>query len=166
MTKSLVAGDSVRTDPFANGIGSAPEVSLGLLPPYRFDRMTLAVADDCDSKRIELMTTAQRKDDEHLLDDPAALRADWLNRLNALTQQVQACVEKADWKTRVVSVRMRDSTLGRFEAPLLLMERNGVQVALNPVSRFVPGSDGAVDLYVVPAYDEVASLYLEGDTWF
>ena len=40
-----------------------------------------------------------------------------------------------------------------------------IEVVLNPVARFVPGANGAVDLYVAPAYDDIASLYLEGDHW-
>ena len=45
------------------------------------------------------------------------------------------------------------------------MEKDTVEVVLNPVARFVPGAEGAVDLYVAPAYDDIASLYFEGDHW-
>jgi hypothetical protein len=45
------------------------------------------------------------------------------------------------------------------------MEKDTVEVVLNPVARFVSGADGAVDLYVAPAYDDIASLYFEGDHW-
>jgi hypothetical protein len=45
------------------------------------------------------------------------------------------------------------------------MEKDAVEVVLNPVARFVPGAEGAVDLYVAPAYDDIASLYFEGDHW-
>jgi hypothetical protein len=47
----------------------------------------------------------------------------------------------------------------------LLMQREMVEVILNPVSRFVPGADGAVDLYLMPAYDDIASLYLTDGEW-
>ena len=47
----------------------------------------------------------------------------------------------------------------------LLKEKDTIESVLNPVARFVPGADGAVDLYVAPAYDDVASLYFEGDHW-
>ncbi len=49
--------------------------------------------------------------------------------------------------------------------PVLLMERNTLEVALNPVSPLVPGAEGAVDLYLVPAYDDIASLYFERGQW-
>jgi hypothetical protein len=45
------------------------------------------------------------------------------------------------------------------------MEKDTVEVALNPVSPLVPGAEGAVDLYLVPAYDDIASLYFEGGQW-
>lgn len=100
-----------------------------------------------------------------LVDDPKAVRDEWLERLNALATQVKGWAEASRWRTRMVSKSTRDPVLGRYDVPLLLMERDGIEVALNPVSRFVPGADGAVDLYVVPAYDEVAGLYVEDGTW-
>lgn len=99
------------------------------------------------------------------IDDPDAVRAEWLDRLHALASQVKGWVEKLDWRTRLVSKPVRDGVLGRFEVPLLLMEKVGVQIALNPVSPFESGSSGCVDLYVVPAYDEVAGLYYETGVW-
>jgi hypothetical protein len=111
------------------------------------------------------MATIEDRDELPQIDDPEAVRVEWLRDLNALASQVKAWVEPAGWRTRLVAKPLRDEGLGRYEVPLLLMEREGVQIALNPVSRFVPGADGAVDLYVVPAYDEVASLYFKGREW-
>ncbi len=45
------------------------------------------------------------------------------------------------------------------------MEKNAVEAVLNPVARLVPGAQGAVDLYLAPAYDDIASLYFEEDHW-
>ena len=99
------------------------------------------------------------------IDAPDAVRAEWLDRLQALASEVKGWVEKHDWRTRLVSKPVRDGILGRFEVPLLLMEKVGVQVALNPVPPFVSRSNGCVDLYIVPAYDEVAGLYCEDGVW-
>ena len=97
--------------------------------------------------------------------DLEAMRAEWLGRLNDLATQVKGWAETSGWRTRTVSKPTRDAGLGRYEVPLLLMERDGVEVALNPVSRFVTGTEGAVDLYVVPAYEEVAGLYFVDGRW-
>ena len=40
-----------------------------------------------------------------------------------------------------------------------------IEVALRPVSPLVSGAEGAVDLYLVPAYDDIASLYFESGRW-
>lgn len=97
--------------------------------------------------------------------DPQVVLAEWHERLDALVKDVKGWVEKSGWRTRVISKPMKDSVLGSYRAPVLLMERDAIEVALNPVSRFVPGADGAVDLYLVPAYDDIDSLYFEGGQW-
>ena len=93
------------------------------------------------------------------VDDPEAVRIEWLRDLHDLASQIKGWVEPTGWRTRLVYKPLRDEALGRYEVPLLLMGRDGVQIALKSVSRFVPGADGAVDLDVVPADDDVASLY-------
>ena len=116
------------------------------------------------------MATVRRGASVPGLGDVEAARAEWCGTVNALASRVRGWVEGHEWRTRLVSKPTRDPLLGRFEVPLLLMERNGVQIALNPVSRFLVTAEdgveeGSVDLYVVPAYDEVASLYYDGETW-
>ena len=36
---------------------------------------------------------------------------------------------------------------------------------LDPVARFAPGADGVVDLYLMPAYDDIASLLFVNGEW-
>ena len=94
-----------------------------------------------------------------------SLREDWLTQLNQLVRNVKAWAEQAGWKTREITKSMKDSRLGEYRAPALLLQWETVEVILNPVSRFVPGADGAVDLYLMPAYDDIASLYLQDGEW-
>src|SRR5690349_2475082 len=97
--------------------------------------------------------------------DPDALRNDWLACLGQLVSHTKEWVERSGWKTREITKSMKDSVLGEYRAPALLMQRETVEVILNPVSRFVLGAEGAVDLYLMPAYDDIASLYFEGGQW-
>jgi hypothetical protein len=96
---------------------------------------------------------------------PDALREDWLARLGDLVRTIKSWAEQSGWKTREITKLMEDSVLGEYRAPALLMQRETVEVILDPVSRFVPGADGAVDLYLMPAYDDIASLYLMDGEW-
>ena len=99
------------------------------------------------------------------VDNPDATRDEWLKTLHELMTQVKNWAEGSGWRTRVIQKSMRDSVLGQYKAPAMLMQRETVEVILDPVGRFAPGTDGVVDLYLLPAYDDIASLYLVGGTW-
>jgi len=99
------------------------------------------------------------------IDDPEAVKAEWLGRLNSLVDEVDGWARTSGWQTRRITKTVRERRLGTYRDPVLLMEKDTVQVVLNPVARYVPGADGTVDLYAAPAYDDIASLYFEGDHW-
>jgi hypothetical protein len=92
-------------------------------------------------------------------------RDQWLTTLRELLVQVRRWAEGGGWKIRVIEKSMNDSILGRYKAPAMLMQRDTVEVILDPVGRFAPGTDGVVDLYMLPAYDDIASLYLVNGEW-
>jgi hypothetical protein len=102
---------------------------------------------------------------EPQIENSEVLLAQWQDHLKILVQQVKEWVERAGWRTRTIAKSIDDRKLGRHAVPVLLMEKDTIEVALNPVSPLVPGAEGAVDLYLVPAYDDIASLYLESGQW-
>ncbi len=99
------------------------------------------------------------------VDDPVATRDEWLSRLDQLLTRVKGWAESAGWSTRVIEKSMRDSVLSPYKAPAMLMQRETVKVILDPVGRFAPGTEGVVDLYLLPAYDDIASLYFVDGHW-
>ena len=99
------------------------------------------------------------------VDNPDATRDEWLKCLNELLTKVKIWAEGSGWKTRVIEKSMKDSVLGGYKAPAMLMQRETVEVILDPVGRFAPGTDGVVDLYLLPAYDDIASLYFINGDW-
>jgi hypothetical protein len=99
------------------------------------------------------------------IENPEVVLAKWQDRLSILVHEVKGWVERAGWRTRAIEKPINDRELGRHTVPVLLMEKDTVEVALNPVSPLVPGAEGAVDLYLVPAYDDIASLYFESGQW-
>jgi hypothetical protein len=98
------------------------------------------------------------------VENPDKERVDWIVLLDQLVTTVSAWVEP-DWATRVIKKTMSDPLLGEYEAPALLMQRDVTRLLLEPITRFAPGVDGVIDLYRMPAYDDIASLYRVGDEW-
>ncbi len=98
-------------------------------------------------------------------EDPENVKAEWVGRLDALIDDVEGWAKMSGWHTRRIAKTVNERRLGVYKVPVLLMEKNTVEAVLNPVARYVPGAEGAVDLYVAPAYDDIASLYFEGNHW-
>ena len=45
------------------------------------------------------------------------------------------------------------------------MQEGTCRALLEPVGRSAPGAEGVVDLYLMPAYDDIASLYFYDNQW-
>lgn len=97
--------------------------------------------------------------------DNAQLRAEWIQTLGELVDEVESWAKEFGWSTRRIEITLNDSRLGRYQAPALLLQENAARILLEPIARFVPGADGVVDLYRMPAYDDIASLYLSDSGW-
>jgi hypothetical protein len=98
------------------------------------------------------------------VDDPTSERDDWLRLLDELVKKVGSWVQP-QWSTRVIEKEMQDTVLGEYKAPALLMQREIARVLLEPITRFAPGTDGVVDIYLMPAYDGIATLYRVAGEW-
>jgi hypothetical protein len=94
-----------------------------------------------------------------------AIRKEWVDRLNRLVDDVEEWGRSLDWATRRIDKPMNDETIGPYRAPGLLMQREFTRIILDPISRKTPGSEGCVDLYLMPAFDDIASLYFYDERW-
>ncbi|MBX9790917.1 MAG: hypothetical protein K2Y37_18520 [Pirellulales bacterium] len=93
------------------------------------------------------------------------LRDDWLKRLSGLIEQIKDWAVHLGWSTRTIEKGMHDLEIGAYTAPALLMQQDTYRVLLEPIARAAPGADGVVDLYLLPAYDDIASLYHYDGEW-
>ncbi|OJW17089.1 MAG: hypothetical protein BGO49_08055 [Planctomycetales bacterium 71-10] len=97
-------------------------------------------------------------------EESEAKREAWVRSLEDLVGTVVSWLPD-EWSTRKISKSMDDSTLGEYQAPGLLLQRHFTRLLLEPISPFAPGADGVVDLYLMPAYDDIASLYHTDGAW-
>ena len=87
----------------------------------------------------------------------------WL--VDELIKQVKTWAEPAGWTTKPYPKRMRASDRSVFEVSALYLQKGPTRVLLDPVSYDVPGADAVVDLYLMPTYDDLASLYFRENLW-
>lgn len=92
-------------------------------------------------------------------------RVQFQKRVDALVQQVSSWVEPHEWVTKTYPKKMRDLDRQIFEVSALFLQKGPIRVLLDPLAFDVPGAEGVVDLYLMPTYDDLASLYFEGGKW-
>lgn len=85
--------------------------------------------------------------------------------VNDLVRQVASWAESAGWATAPYSKRMRAPDRSIFEVPSLYLQKGPTRLLLDPIAYDVPGADAAVDLYLMPTYDDMAGLYFGDGRW-
>lgn len=109
-----------------------------------------------EAARLEMETIARER---------VALRHRWLDKLADLVQKVESWAQQLDWTTKVVDKTIEDREVGDYTAPGLLLQRETVRLFLEPVARSAPGTEGVVDLYLMPSYDDIAGFYYYNRRW-
>jgi hypothetical protein len=92
-------------------------------------------------------------------------RVAWIRRVADLVRTVEAWAKEFGWSTKRIDKKIEDSRLGNHKAAGLVMQEDAVRILLEPISATAPGSDGLVDLYLMPGYDDIASLYHRDGDW-
>ncbi len=92
-------------------------------------------------------------------------RSIWMERVTSLVGQVEQWAREMNWSTRRVEKKLDDVRIGKHQVPALLMQEDTCRILLEPVGRSAPGVEGVVDLYLMPAYDDIARLYYYGNQW-
>jgi hypothetical protein len=87
----------------------------------------------------------------------------WRTTLDRLVADVKAWVEPSEWVTKPYPKQMRDADGAVYEVPSLFLQRGPMRLLLDPVAYVGPGTSGVVDLYLMPTYDDMASLYTNRD---
>ena len=108
---------------------------------------------------------ATREELEGIARQRVTARHEWLERLRKLVATVKGWADELDWATRVVNKKMEDAEIGNYKASALLLQKETVRLFLEPVARSAPGTEGVVDLYLMPSYDDIASLYYDNNRW-
>jgi hypothetical protein len=86
-------------------------------------------------------------------------------RVEELVARFETDLDRGEWILRRYPKRFRDESLEVFEIPALYMQKGPTSLLLDPIGYDIPGAEGAVDIYQMPAYDPMVTLYFEGGRW-
>jgi hypothetical protein len=86
-------------------------------------------------------------------------------RVEELVARFEAEIDRSEWTSRRYPKRLRDDARAVYEVSALYVQKGATSLLLDPVGYDVPGAEGAADLYLMPAYDPMASLYFEDGQW-
>lgn len=92
-------------------------------------------------------------------------RVEWIRSVESLIDTVEDWAIALQWSTRRIEKKIDDAWIGKHRVPALLMQEDTCRVLVEPVGRSAPGVEGVVDLYLLPAYDDIATLYYYDDRW-
>jgi hypothetical protein len=92
-------------------------------------------------------------------------RSTWIARVKALVDQVKQWAKEMNWDTRPVEKGIDDVRIGKYRVQALLMQEGTCRALLEPIARSSGATEGVVDLYLMPAYDDIASLYFYNNRW-
>ncbi len=92
-------------------------------------------------------------------------RAVWLERVTALVAELEGWAHELGWSTRRLEKSLEDARIGKHRVPALLLQQDLCRIMLEPVGSSAPGSEGVVDLYLMPAYDDIATLLFYQNRW-
>ncbi|WP_339744853.1 hypothetical protein [uncultured Rubinisphaera sp.] len=94
------------------------------------------------------------------------LRSQWIARMKELVTTVEKIAKENDWKTKVLSKKLKDRAFGEHFVPSLVMQKDLCQLMLEAHGRTAPGVEGGfAGIYLMPAYDDAASLYFYNNCW-
>lgn len=94
------------------------------------------------------------------------VRDEWVARVTALVDLVEGWAKELGWATRRVPKRIEDDEVGTHQVPALQMQEGTTRLLLEPLGRTGIGIEGVVDLYEMPAFDDVARLVYRDGGWY
>lgn len=109
---------------------------------------------------------SQLKAPQKPIPDWEQVRDEWVRAVEQLVSEVESWCKANEWPTRRIDKRIEESKIGEYVVSGLLIQVDFVKLMLEPGARFVAGACGVVDLYVMPQYDDVASITLRDGVWY
>lgn len=96
-----------------------------------------------------------------------SIRDEWIARLATLIDRLEGWAREDGWATRQIETTVRDHEIGDHDAPALLLQKEWVQIAVQPYGRRGVRSEveGIVDVYLMPQFIDMAVIFGQEGRW-
>ncbi len=92
-------------------------------------------------------------------------RAEFATLIETLITRIEGDLDDPEWVKKRYVKKMRDADRTVYEIPFLTLQKGPVRLSLDPTGYDIPGAEAAVDLYLMPTFDPLATFYSEGGHW-
>ena len=93
------------------------------------------------------------------------LLRDWLALLMPLLDSIELWADELGWAKRRVLKTLQDDEIGNYVVPAVLLQEDMIRIAVEPIGRWSLSTEGTVDIYLMPAYDDIATLFRYDGRW-
>ena len=92
--------------------------------------------------------------------------AEWKSAIDRVERDAEAWSAEVQWRTRRVNKKIVESLIGQYEVPQLLIFAEPNLYVLDPIARFVPEAQGAMDFAAQPSYYTTSMYRAYDGTWY
>lgn len=87
---------------------------------------------------------------------------EWLADINSMVEQATKWAAVRAWSTKLDTKTITEELIGTYEAPRLLIHAPEARFLLDPIAKCVVGAAGRIDFCVIPSYDAVPLVKING----
>lgn len=128
--------------------------------------LEIAAAVSSDKPATKAQSTEARKHLERVLEIVRKhLVSDWIGAQREMIAEAVAGAIEQGWYVKEDEKEMKESLLGSYKAPRLIIKSENNEVVLDPIARFGSGRQGVVDLVVLPAFETAYLISFKEDRW-
>lgn len=98
----------------------------------------------------------------HPVENWEAKLDEWLSDVDSVVDQATKWALARGWSTKADTKTITEEVIGTYEAPRLLIHAPEARFLLDPIAKCVVGAEGRIDFYVIPSYDAVPLVKIDG----
>ena len=94
------------------------------------------------------------------------IRDEWIQTVDVVLSHVEGWCQAEGWLVHRETKDIEEDRLGHYHIGVLLIDTPAGRLHLDPISRFIVGAEGRIDVYSFPHYQTAILIRVQGDWRF